>query len=72
MGQGCWAGAVLCHGWCFILSLQGNQADFSVLLLFPRSGRLICGGFREVELWGREELLSRVGEAARLRWGCGE
>lgn len=72
MGQGCWAGAVLCHGWCFILSLQENQADFSVLLLFPRSGRLICGGFREVELWGREELLSRVGEAARLRWGCGE
>lgn len=48
-------------GWCFILSLQGDQADFLVLLLFHRSGGLIHGGFREVELWGREELLSRAG-----------
>lgn len=53
-------------------SLQGDQADFSVLLVFPRSGRLIRGDFREVELWGREELLSRVGEAGRLGWGCEE
>lgn len=38
-----------------------REIDFLVLLLFPSSGRLIRGGFREVELWGREELLSRAG-----------
>lgn len=57
---------MLCCGWCFILSLQGDQADFLVLLLFPRSGRLICGGFREVELWGRKEFLSRARGQGKL------
>lgn len=62
MELGWWAGAVLCRGWCFILSLQGDWADLLVLLLSPRPGKLIPGGFREVELWGREEQLSRARE----------
>lgn len=38
MGQGWWAGAVLCRGCCFIPTPQGDRADFLVLLLFPGLG----------------------------------
>ena len=42
---------MLCCACCFVLPLQGDVADFLVLLLSSLSGRLVPAGSREVELW---------------------